>query len=152
MTATAAMILQVRRMTNEITMNTYLDPEIQGYIEEYPTLDARGIDPFWWNSATVPPTLTANLSWIPTYDLHAAAAAIWEQKAGVLAPDINSKTKGASTSQSQAYDHAMSMARFHNSQRNPGTITQRMKPDMRLTNEVIGNLPEQDDVWGGEPI
>lgn len=150
MTATAAQIAQVRRMTSEPTEDTYSDEAVQGYIEEYPTVDERGTDPYWWNSATTPPTRTANVDWIATYDLHAAAADIWEEKAAALSAGYDFATEGQSFTRSQAYEQAMKMARFHKSQRNPDTIVARMKPDTKLTSEVIGNLAEQDESWQSE--
>jgi hypothetical protein len=127
---------------------TYLDAAIQAYIEEYPTVDERGIDPYWWNSATTPPTKTMNTGWIPTYDLHAAAADIWEQKAATLSASVDTSSPAGAKTNSQLYEQAMKLARFHKSQRNPRTIAQRMKPDIHLTSEVIGNLAEQDETWG----
>lgn len=146
MTATAAMIAQVRRMVSEPTTTTYSDAAIQGYIETYPCVDDQGYDPYWWNTGTTPPTQTATVGWVPTYDLHAAAADIWQEKAATLASGFDFSTEGQSFSKSQAYEQAMKMARYHDSQRNARTITMRMKPEINLSDNVIGNLPEPPDL------
>lgn len=147
MTATAAEIAQVRRMTAEPTTTTYSDAVIQGYIESYPLVDDLGTDPYYWDTSTTPPTQTATTGWIPTYDLHAAAAAIWEEKAATLADGYDFSTEGQSFTRSQAYEQAKKMARFHASQRQAKTMTQIMKPDENPDNRAvwIGNLAEPPD-------
>lgn len=123
MAATAAQIEQLRRMVAEPSFETYNDADIQGYIESYPTLDELGHEPFYWNYTTTPPSKVANPEWIPTYDLNAAAAAIWLEKAAVLASDYDFSADGGNFSRSQAYQQAMNQSRHYHSRRKPGTIT-----------------------------
>ena len=124
MTATAAQIAQVRRMTAETTdANGYTDTIIQGYIEAYALVDENGESPRI-PSTTTPGIMMANPDWTATYDLHAAAADIWEEKAAVMVEDFDMNVDGASLNRSQAYIQAMQQARSHRSMRSPKTITQ----------------------------
>jgi hypothetical protein len=123
MTATAAQILQVRRMTNEPDdEGTYDDEAIAAYIEAYPLVDENGEAP------RVPDELTGemeeNPDWTATYDLHAAAADIWDEKAAVVAGDFDFSADGGSYTRSQAYQQMMQSARYHRSRRSPKTIEQ----------------------------
>lgn len=122
MAATAAQIAQIRRMVVEPTAETYTDELIQGFIEVYPLLDVLGTEPFQIDYTTTPPTLIEQVGWIPTYDLNAAAAAIWEEKASVLSQDFDFQADGGSYSRSQAYEQAMKQARYYRARRAPGTI------------------------------
>jgi hypothetical protein len=122
MAASAAQIAQVRRMVVEPTAVTYTDELIQGFIEAYPLLDVLGTDPFRIDYTTTPPTQIEQTGWIPTYDLNAAAAAIWEEKAGVFSQDFDFQADGASYSRSQAYEQAMKQARYYRARRALGTI------------------------------
>ena len=122
MTATAAQIAQIRRMVAEPTADTYTDVLIQGFIETYPLLDDLGTEPFLIDYTTTPPTRIEQVGWIPTYDLNAAAAAIWEEKAAVLSQDFDFQADGGSYSRSQAYEQAMKQARYFRARRAPGTI------------------------------
>jgi hypothetical protein len=138
MTATAAQIAQVRRMVNELTTTTYTDATIQGLIEAYPCLDERGQEPYEWDTTTEPPTKDPNEDWIPTYDLAAAAADIWAEKAAVLSQDFDTSADGASLSRSQAYQQAMSQSRHWQSRRKARTVT--LFPAPRATeDEWIAN-------------
>ena len=84
MTATAAQVTLMRRMIAEPTVTTYSDSDIRGYIERYPLMDGLGNVPYV-ESETTPGTLEINADWIATYDLNAAAADIWAEKAAALA-------------------------------------------------------------------
>lgn len=144
MAATAAQIAQVRRMTGEPTNTTYSDEVMAGYIETYPLLDALGQEPFTWDTSTEPATQDANESWIATYDLHAAAGDIWEEKAAVVSARFDFSADGGNYSRSQEYDHCMAQARYHRSRRSPKTITQQTWPNEDADLSWIGNLPEDD--------
>jgi len=127
----------------EPTTDTYSDAALAGYIEAYPLLDERGQAPYTWDTSTTPPTQTANTSWIPTYDLQAAAADIWEEKAGAYATKVDFNADGAAVSLSQQYNQAMARARYHRSRRSPksGTLVKwPRESDADLP--WIGNLPE----------
>jgi hypothetical protein len=144
MTATADEIAKLRRMVAEPTTATYSDLVIQATIETYPVVDARGEDPYV-ESTTVPGTLAINPDWTSTYDLHAAAAAIWEEKAAAVQPDFNFGADGGNYSRVQKFENAMKMAKYHLARRSANrSITQRMKPDLRLADTLIINAPESD--------
>lgn len=117
MGATAAQVLQVRRMTDERTEASYTDEALEAIIEAHPLMDPRGEVPGTWDESTEPPTWEVNANWIETYDLHAAAAMVWEEKAAALAGEYDLTAEGVVIHNSQKYDHAMDMARFHRSRR-----------------------------------
>lgn len=123
MTATAAMITRVRRMVNETDDTTYDDTAIQTYIEDRPLLDERGQEPYTFDTSTEPPTQTDNDDWIATYDLHAAAADIWEEKAATVAACFDFDADGGSYKKSQQYEMYLKQARWHRSRRSIKTIT-----------------------------
>jgi hypothetical protein len=108
MAATAAMIARVRRMTAEPTTTTYSDAVIAEYIETYPVIDAASVDP-------------TGAGWVPSYDLHAAAADIWEEKAALLQPLFDFSADGGSYDRSQAYEAAKDQARYHFARRRPSS-------------------------------
>jgi len=122
MTATAAQITKLRRMVNEPTDVTYSNATLQETIELYPTMDENGEAPRV-PSTTTPGAMMANPDWTATYDLHAAAAAIWEEKSATNSPNTDFSADGGTYSDSQTFEQAMKMVRFHLSRRSPGTIT-----------------------------
>ena len=143
MAATAAEIAQLRRMTDLVGSTAYDDTTLQNYIEKYPTLDENGYAPGEW-LLTAPPQWIVNPLWIPTYDLAAAAAQVWGEKAAALAPDYDFAADGGNYTRSQAYNQAMAQARYWESRQAAGTITLASWPRPTLTSEVIGNLAEPD--------
>jgi hypothetical protein len=144
MTATAAQILQVRRMTGLVGSADYDDTAVQTYIERYPLLDERGELPYTW-VLNVPPTQEVNPSWIATYDLAAAAADIWAEKASVLAADFDFSADGGSYTRSQAYEQAMAQSRYWLSRKSTKTIKQYQSPNPNTSgNSWVTNLPEGD--------
>ncbi len=143
MAATAAQVSQLRRMIDEPATTTYSDDTLQAYIERHPTLDENGQEPGDWLLAS-PPRWVVNTLWIPTYDLAAAAADLWAEKASALAPDYDFNADGGSFSRSQAYEQAMKQARYYRSCQTVGTIDLTVWPRSALTPEVIINLPEPD--------
>jgi hypothetical protein len=128
MTASAAMITQVRAWVNEPTTTTYSDAAITIFIERYPLLDERGEEPYSWDTSTQPPTVDDNDDWIDTYDLHAAAADIWDEKAAIVAQDFDFTADGGSYSRSQVWMQYTNQARFHRARRKPGNITIHKSP------------------------
>ena len=145
MSATAAQVARLRRMVAEATTDTYSDDDLEGYIEAYPLVDERGEAPYSWDTSTDPPTQEATEGWIPTYDLNAAAADIWEEKAAGIADRYDFSADGQSYSRSQAVDHAQRMARYYRAKRAPRTITQRPEPHASTEVEWLGNAAEGDD-------
>lgn len=147
MTATAAMIEEVRRKVSESDVTTYDDEKIQEYIERYPLLDEQGEPPYTLDTSTEPPSEDANEDWIPTYDLNMAAADIWEEKAATLAGIYDFSADGGQYNRSQAFRQAMQMAQRFRSRRQPRTHTLHKWPDERDPRTYVGNLAE-DDSWG----
>ena len=130
MTTSAAILWQFRRMIAEPTTDTYTDVDLDLYVQNYPTLDADGNAP-------------DEVAWVASYDLHAAAAAIWEEKAALKAEYFDFSADGATSSRSQVYAQCMKMARYHNARRQPGTIQVVVWPKPAGV-EWIGNLAEVD--------
>lgn len=100
MTATVEQVSKLRRMIAEPTTALYPNEALKNYIESYPVMDANGVDP---NTAQ-------NESWIPTYDMNAAAAEIWDEKAAVLQDKYDFSADGGSYHRSQAHEQACKMA------------------------------------------
>lgn len=127
MAATAAQKAQLRRMVNEPTTTAYSDVTLATYIEAYPLVDARGEAP-WVESTTTPGTLEANDDWTPTYDLNAAAADIWAEKAASATANFDFATDGQSFSRNQVYQACMRQSAYYRSRRAVKTITLRPEP------------------------
>jgi hypothetical protein len=150
MTATAAQITQIRRMTAEpVPATTYIDVVIAGYIEAYPLIDERGETPYTWSSAT-PPVKVTNTEWVATYDLHSAAADIWEEKAANWADKYDFSADGGNYSRSKVYEQMMARVRYHRARRASKTMTLIKWPEETLRtggNDFpwIGNLAEPRD-------
>jgi len=129
MTATSVQIAQVRRMVAEPIGGTYDDDAIRGYIEAYPVLDERGEEPYTWDTSTDPPTQDDNAEWVAGYDLHAAAADIWDEKAAALFDRFDVRVDSGSYTRSQAFQHATQQARYHRARRKLSTHTLHMHPE-----------------------
>lgn len=133
MAATAAMITQVREMTNEVNSATYSSTRLAEIIERYPVIDERGEAPYTWDVSSSPPTKDDNEEWLPTYDLNSAAADVWEQKAAAAAADYDYSADGANLHRSQVYQQCQRQASLYRSRRQPRTITQRPEPSPTRT-------------------
>ncbi len=129
-----ALIPRLRRMTGEVSTGTYSDVEMAAFIELYPLEDARGEGP-WIESETDPGTLEVNPDWTATYDMNAAAADIWAEKAATPSQDFDFSADGASYHRSQAYAQAMQQSRYYRSRRSIRTITLRPEPLLQGTEE-----------------
>lgn len=106
-------------MTNERTTATYADVDIQAFIEDHPLVDAEGFSPDQDN-------------WTATYDLNAAAADVWEEKAGGRADKFDFAADGGNYTRSQQYEQCMKQARYFRSRRSPSTIE-------------LESVPKEDD-------
>jgi len=133
---TAAQIAQLRRMAAEPLTTTYSDALLTTYIETYPIPDGEGHFPGEEDEDY----------WTPTYDLHAAAADIWDEKAAAVADRHDFSADGGSYNRSQVYDQAIKQARYHRARRAPATATLRKRPRELHAEDFpwIGNLPESD--------
>lgn len=134
MAATAAQVAQLRRMIAEPTTATYTDDDLEGTIEAYPLVDENGEAPRI-PSTTLPGEMEDNEDWTATYDLHAAAAAIWEEKAAGQSAKYDFSADGGSYQRSQMMQQCLQMARYYASRRSPKTII--------LVPNVIRELDEE---------
>lgn len=107
-------IARLRRMVAEPTAATYTDEAMSAYLDRYRLTDAAGIAP---PRPDEDDTSLAVLNWTPTYDFHAAAAAIWEEKAAVLVDHYDFSGDGASFKRSQKHTMYLAQARYHNARR-----------------------------------
>ena len=128
MAATAAEVAELRRMINEPDDDPYTDDVLETYIERYRAIDELGTKPMETSYTTEPPTLTENDSWIPTYDLHAAAADIWQEKSATVAEDYRISADGGTLSREQVQEHYLKQARYHLSRRKIGTMKLFVEP------------------------
>jgi hypothetical protein len=119
MAATEEMRKRLRRMTAEPTRQTYSDDDLDTVIESYPLIDALG-NPAFDDDGEV------NSDWIATYDLNAAAAEIWTDKAGGRSDKTDhTQGNGRSTTRhndSQQFQQAMRMARHYGARRSPKCV------------------------------
>lgn len=125
---TAAQLAELRRMVAEPSTTTYGDALLTTYIEKYPLMDSQGIDPTYLDYSSTPPLPVAEPCWIPTYDLHAAAADVWEEKAAPQATKSDFSSDGGNYSMSQKFEMAMKMVKFHRARRAVRNIDMIKKP------------------------
>lgn len=130
-------------MVNELTDATYSDYTLSLYIEARSVRDVRGISPIDWDYTTLPPTQTINPDWIPTYDINAAAADIWDEKAAAVADCISFSADGATYSVNEKVANYNRMAAKYRSRARIGSV--KLVSTMReLT--VQGDIAERDNV------
>lgn len=133
MTATAEQIAELRRKVGEPTYDNYSDAVLSEYIERYPLVDSAGEAPYIDDGGE----LVENEYWTATYDLNAAAAAIWGEKAGALAVNYDFSADGATYHRSQAYKQAQEQARYYSARRSIKTITLRPEPKLASGGSLI---------------
>jgi hypothetical protein len=127
------MISQVRRMTAEPNdAAPYTDAVLTSIIEQYPLIDSLGEEPFTTEG-------DPNPDWTPTYDLSAAAAQVWSEKAGILAGGFDFSTADQSFKRSQAYQQAIAQARYWQARRALKTIHARPHPKPNLDSNDLSN-------------
>ena len=115
MAAAADLIPRFRRMIAEPTQDVYSDVVLIEVIESHPSQDPSGSFPEY-------------ADWEPSYDLNAAAAEIWSEKAAALACNFDFSADGSNFSRSQAYQQAIAQARHFSARRKPSTIRLQMAP------------------------
>lgn len=123
MGASADQIATIRRWVAEPTTATYSDLSLAAIIEKYKLTDNAGYDP------TLPDG-TANTAWTETYDLHAAAAQIWEEKGATNANKMDFSVEGGNFHANQLYENCMKMARYHAARRAIKAI--RIEPQPKI--------------------
>lgn len=147
MAVTTQDIRRVRRMTAESTDAIYNDVAIASYIEAWPVIDNEGRS-------------SDEDNWTEGYDLHAAAADIWEEKAAARSDKHDFSADGANYSSSQMYNNAMEKARYHRA-RQKAKVKVVAKRPLENTNDLLylgihANIdpPGEDDMdsfielWG----
>ncbi len=125
-------------MISEPTTATYSDAVLATYITTYPHIDQFGESPLdeWGED---------NANWTATYDLAAAAADVWQEKAGAVASKFDFAANGGQYTQSQQYEQYMKQCRYYRARRMPTTSTLVKSPTESTFDEsYIGNLPESD--------
>ena len=145
MAASQAQIDRVRAMCGGA--GTRVDTAIAEAIERYPLPDTFGVSPYSWDESATPPTRSANDNWVPTYDLNAAAADIWDEIAATYVGDFDFQTNDQRFDRSQKHKQAMAQARYFRSRRAPTSIKMagESKTDRGSSLGWIGNLPEVDE-------
>lgn len=123
MTASASDVARLRRLVNEPTTTTYDDDALAEYIERYPVTDSAGLDP-------------EDAGWAATYDLNAAAADIWGEKAAALQGQYDFSADGGSYSRGQQYEQAVKMANYYAARRRPTSRAVRKWPPETLDDTV----------------
>jgi len=113
----AADIQAVRRMTG-VSVDEYPDVVLADIIARYPLPDTNGVFP-------------EENEWTPRYDLNAAAADVWAEKAAALAAQYDFDADGAAFKRSQAYEQAMKQARYYRSRRSLHTVRLRAYPRLK---------------------
>lgn len=101
-------LIRLRRMVAEPTETTYTDAVLTTMLQGYPVSDSEQ-------------RLPDDAEWVATYDLHAAAADVWEEKAGALFTQHQFSVDGGSFATQQKYDHAVAQARYHAARRRPAS-------------------------------
>lgn len=129
---------RLRRMIAEPGTATYTDSLLVTAISNYPLPDVTGQWPLTIYGSV-------NTSWTATYDLAAAAADIWEEKAAGVATYYSFTADGASYQKLEVAKTYEREARKWRSRRSPGNHESQVYP--RGTADYatwIGNLHEQD--------
>jgi len=116
MTVSANDISDLRRLVNEPTQSPYTDAILTRYLGKYPTVDDYGKE-------------SGDTDWVAGYDLNAAAADIWAEKAALVQMYYDFQADGGRYSQSQLYEMAMDKSRYHASRRKITSKSTFKKPE-----------------------
>jgi len=108
MSASPDEILRLRRMCGEDCSETYSDSDLAAYIEAHARTADDGSE---------------------SYDLHAAAADVWEEKAASSACAIDSTIDGVALATSQRHEHALAMARRHRARSRTRSVAMQSRHD-----------------------
>jgi hypothetical protein len=118
-------LAQLRRMCGVASDDaTYTTLVLNNYAKRYALIDKLGVSPKYilqFNNDAAP-TYTLNDYWTPTWDFHAIASEVWEERATSLADGFDFSADNASYRKSQKFDMYMKMARYHNARRSPNAI------------------------------
>lgn len=143
MAASAADRVKLRRMVGEPTRKVYDDDALDGYIEAYPLHDLDGNEPFTEGSDG---SLEENSDWTATYDLNAAAADIWLEKAGTKVDERDHQEAGGRLGlwrgDAKRFEHAEKMHRKYAARRAARSV--RLGP---LDDELFGESEAHFEEW-----
>lgn len=132
-------IARLRRMTNEPDETTYTDEIMTDYIMSWPVTDDEGRS-------------SGEDNWTEAYDLHAAAADIWEEKAATLFASHDFSADSSSFSANQMYTNAKEMAEHHRARKKPTSKKVVKRPvetntGSLLYNGIYANIDPIDEDW-----
>lgn len=128
---TAAEMSLFRKWVAEPSLDNYDDDTLTDIVESFPMDDVDGNPP-------------SDADWTPTYDMHRAAASVWDAKAALEADsyDFSAGVANATYKRSQRFTQALRMARHY-----------RSLAPMRSSELVIDREDEEalKSKWGGYP-
>jgi hypothetical protein len=119
-------------MVNEPLSATYDDTSLNEYIEEHAVIDSDGYEP-------------DEDDWTETYDLNAAAADIWEEKAAALVGEMDFSADGGQFSASQLYEQAKKQAAYYRSRSRIKSI--ELKPDRPFLSQDLLRPLHHEEVF-----
>ena len=142
MSVTAAQITRVRGMTFEPAgSSSYTDDAVTTFIENHPLPDYSGEDPIDIDTGDT------NTNWTPTYDLNAAAADIWDEKAAAASEKFDVSADGATLHRSQVPDFAVRRARYFRSRASASSFNHVISPDPKLSQTL-----DLDNTWSNDDL
>lgn len=124
---------RLRRMTAEPTTAIYSNDAIIEYIERYPLRDSNQV-------------LPDASGWVPTYDLHAAAADIWDEKAAARQDKYDFAADGGNYRRNQAYESAMAKAKWHRVRSSAKPFNAIKTPDEPASDSVYESEFDYEDL------
>ena len=124
MAATQAQIDKLRRMIAEPTDVIYDDTELAAFIESFPLYDSEGRD-------------SSSDDWVAAYDLNAAAADIWMEKAAARSDCFDQNADGADLTLSQKLNHATKMHRHYAARISIGAIKHSIPGTAEIEEEEL---------------
>jgi len=123
MAASTTDIALLRRRAAEPTEATYTDEELAAVIERFPLVDDDEYEP-------------DDSGWNPTYDLSAAAAEVWAEKAMAL-DGYDFDADGGSYKRSQTFEQAMKKARYWGKRRAPVSLRVHVAHDFEESYQAL---------------
>jgi hypothetical protein len=133
----AGLLSELRQMIAEPTTATYSDADLAALIARYPLIDEYEQEP-------------DDYTWIPTYDLNAAAANLWGKKAAAFAGLYDFTADGGTFHRSQAAQEMRKQARYYAARRAPSSlrihVDHRYERDMESTYWDKGGSGDNHDL------
>ncbi len=114
MVATAQQVATLRRYVNEPTTATYDDVALADTIERYPVA--------YRDPTTGMRYEPGEQGWQPSYDLNAAAAEVWTEKAGLVAYQFNYSADGSRMDAGTVQQNYERMAQHYASKARPRSV------------------------------